>query len=133
MAQTAGASEPWNATDEVPLPLISSSRIQPRSPKQDKSLALQPADDNAQTGLKALLALPSISTNPMGLLSRPPHIFIPSSLLVGPRPSFHQATPRGWFLVPLGHSLCYAVVLMTALSEALRSSFTSDQCTHHSG
>ncbi|UQC81488.1 uncharacterized protein CLUP02_06974 [Colletotrichum lupini] len=97
MAQTAGASELWNATDD----------------------ALRPADDDAQTGLKALRALPSISTNPMGLISRPPHIFIPSSLLVGPRPSFHQATPRGWFPVSLGHSLYYAVVLMAALSDAL--------------
>ncbi|KAK1487243.1 hypothetical protein CCUS01_03587 [Colletotrichum cuscutae] len=105
MAQTAGASELWNATDEWPLPLISSSRIQPGSRKRDQSLALRPADDDAQTGLKALRALPSISTDPMGLLSRPPHIFIPSSLLVGPRPSFHQATPRGWFPVSLGHSL----------------------------
>ncbi|KAK1464811.1 hypothetical protein CMEL01_12166 [Colletotrichum melonis] len=33
MAQTAGASEFWNATDEWPLPLISSSRIQSRSRK----------------------------------------------------------------------------------------------------
>ncbi|KAI3559680.1 hypothetical protein CABS02_00655 [Colletotrichum abscissum] len=34
MAQTAGASELWNATDESPPPpLISSSRIQPRSRK----------------------------------------------------------------------------------------------------
>ncbi|KAG7039679.1 hypothetical protein JMJ77_0012372 [Colletotrichum scovillei] len=75
------------------------------SAKKPQTSALRPADDDAQTGLKALRALPSISTNPMGLLSRPPHIFIPSSLLVGPRPSFHQATPRGWFLVPLGHCL----------------------------
>ncbi|KAK1486184.1 hypothetical protein CABS01_13401 [Colletotrichum abscissum] len=114
MAQTAGASELWNATDECPPPPPPSPPLATRLPS-----ALRPAEDDAQTGLKALRALPSISTNPMGLLSRPPHIFIPSSLLVGPRPSFHQATPRGWFPVSLGHSLYYAVVLMAALTDAL--------------
>ncbi|KAL4418540.1 hypothetical protein CABS03_01891 [Colletotrichum abscissum] len=117
MAQTAGASELWNATDECPPPPPPHLVVQ-NSAKKPQT-ALRPAEDDAQTGLKALRALPSISTNPMGLLSRPPHIFIPSSLLVGPRPSFHQATPRGWFPVSLGHSLYYAVVLMAALTDAL--------------
>ncbi|EXF77044.1 hypothetical protein CFIO01_01691 [Colletotrichum fioriniae PJ7] len=85
MAQTAGASELWNATDECPSP----SPLAQDSAKKPPNKII-PADDDAQTGLQALRALPSISTNPMGLLSRPPPISS-SHLhsLSGPRPSFH--------------------------------------------
>ncbi|KXH52191.1 hypothetical protein CNYM01_00522 [Colletotrichum nymphaeae SA-01] len=100
---TAGASKLWNATDECPSPSSRRPEFSQEAPNEIKVY------DDAQTGLKALRALPSISTNPMGLLSRPPHIFIPSSLLVGPRPSFHQATSRGRFLVSLGHSLSLSI------------------------
>ncbi|KAK1635678.1 hypothetical protein BDP81DRAFT_407282 [Colletotrichum phormii] len=66
----------------------------------------------------------------MGLLSRHPHIFIPPSLLIGPRPSFHQATLRGWFSVSIGYFLSFAVVPLAALPDALRSSFTTQPFSH---